>query len=234
MGTVYNTNVVTDGLISCWDAANRRSYPGTGTTWTDIAGSNDGTLVNGPSFSSVDMGYIHFDSSDDQCRLTGAYDSFIDLGSSATIDFWYQVYQANHGQLPLGRGDTHYLLYWDFSGSTVTVYIKNSANSHASMGSFNISDYFQANNAGNDVWHHFAVTQDGGTALKIYFDGELKATNSISSGNFTFNTISGKWASGGGVTFEWKSFIALLHAYNRTLSGDEIKQNYNATKGRFS
>ncbi len=46
MGTVYNTNVVSDGLVSCWDAANKRSYPGTGTTWTDVVGGNNATLTN--------------------------------------------------------------------------------------------------------------------------------------------------------------------------------------------
>ena len=38
MGLVHNTNVVSDGLVCCWDAANKRSYPGAGTTWTDLVG----------------------------------------------------------------------------------------------------------------------------------------------------------------------------------------------------
>ena len=46
MGTSYNTNIVTDGLVGCWDAGNRRSYPGAGATWTDLAGGNNGTLTN--------------------------------------------------------------------------------------------------------------------------------------------------------------------------------------------
>ena len=46
MGLVHNTNVVSDGLIGYWDAANRRSYPGAGITWTDLVGVNNGTLEN--------------------------------------------------------------------------------------------------------------------------------------------------------------------------------------------
>ncbi len=46
MGTAYNTNVVTDDLIGCWDAGNRRSYPTTGTVLTDLAGGVNGTLTN--------------------------------------------------------------------------------------------------------------------------------------------------------------------------------------------
>ena len=64
MGLVHHPNVVTDGLIGCWDAGNRRSYPTTGTTWTDLADGNNSTLVNGGSgltFDSANCGSIVFD-----------------------------------------------------------------------------------------------------------------------------------------------------------------------------
>ena len=47
MATNYNPKIVTDGLVLCLDAANTKSYSGSGTTWTDISGkSNNGTLTN--------------------------------------------------------------------------------------------------------------------------------------------------------------------------------------------
>ena len=46
MGAVASTNIVTDALVGCWDAGNRISYPGAGTTWTDVVGGNNGTLTN--------------------------------------------------------------------------------------------------------------------------------------------------------------------------------------------
>ena len=69
MGTVYNTNIVTDGLIGCWDAANKRSYPGAGTTWTDLAGSNSATLVNDATFADVSLGAIAFDGTNDSVTV---------------------------------------------------------------------------------------------------------------------------------------------------------------------
>ena len=48
----YSPKIVTDGLVFAVDAANKKSYPGSGTTWTDLAGSNNGTLTNGPTFDS--------------------------------------------------------------------------------------------------------------------------------------------------------------------------------------
>jgi hypothetical protein len=54
MGFFRGPKIVTDGLILALDAASPRSYPGTGTTWYDLSGQgNNGTLVNGPTFSSA-------------------------------------------------------------------------------------------------------------------------------------------------------------------------------------
>ena len=67
MGAGSN-NIITDGLIACWDAGNRRSYPGAGATWTDLVGGNNGTLENegdGLSFDSAHGGSIVFDGTDD-------------------------------------------------------------------------------------------------------------------------------------------------------------------------
>ena len=44
-------SIVTDGLVLALDAANHKSYPGSGTTWYDLSGNgNNGTLNCGPSF----------------------------------------------------------------------------------------------------------------------------------------------------------------------------------------
>lgn len=65
MASSIAPNIVTDGLVLYLDAANTKSYPGSGTTWTDIAAGNNGTLNNGPTFNSSNSGNIVFDGSDD-------------------------------------------------------------------------------------------------------------------------------------------------------------------------
>ena len=65
----HSPRIITDGLVLCLDAANRQSYPGSGTVWTDLAGSNNGTLTNGPTFSSANGGSIVFDGVDDFIEL---------------------------------------------------------------------------------------------------------------------------------------------------------------------
>ena len=51
MAVASGPNVVEDGLVLALDAGNTKSYPGSGSTWTDTVGSNNGTLTNGPTFS---------------------------------------------------------------------------------------------------------------------------------------------------------------------------------------
>ena len=76
MGFYRGPQIVKSGLVLHLDAANPKSYPGTGTTWSDRAGNlnggvvNNGTLVNGPSFSSANMGSIGFDGSNDYVDMS--------------------------------------------------------------------------------------------------------------------------------------------------------------------
>jgi hypothetical protein len=70
MGFYRGANVVTSGLVLALDAANTKSYPGSGTTWSDLSGNgNTGTLTNGPTFNSANGGSIAFDGIDDYTNL---------------------------------------------------------------------------------------------------------------------------------------------------------------------
>jgi len=69
MGTTYNPAIVTDGLVFCVDAANKRSYPGTGTTWTDLVGGNNGTLINSVSFDASNGGSLQTDASNERIEF---------------------------------------------------------------------------------------------------------------------------------------------------------------------
>ena len=56
MGFFRGPNIVREGLVLALDAASPRSYPGSGTVWNDLAGSNNGTLTGGPTFNSGNGG----------------------------------------------------------------------------------------------------------------------------------------------------------------------------------
>ena len=68
MALIHSTRFVTDGLVLYLDAANTKSYSGSGTTWTDLTGKgNDGTLINGVSHvPNTNFGYFDFDGTNDR------------------------------------------------------------------------------------------------------------------------------------------------------------------------
>ena len=65
MGIAAGPDLIQDGLVLALDASDRNSYPGSGTTWYDLAGTNNGALTNGPTFSSANGGSIITDEVDD-------------------------------------------------------------------------------------------------------------------------------------------------------------------------
>ncbi len=82
-------NIITNGLILELDAANRKSYPGSGTTWTDLSGNgNTGTLTNGPTFSSANGGSIVFDGVDDYVNCGNASSLNFERTNSFSFCFW--------------------------------------------------------------------------------------------------------------------------------------------------
>ncbi len=96
MGIAYNTSIVTSGLLLSIDAANTRSYTGTGNTIYGLTGSNC-NLVNGVGFTSSNSGSLSFDGSND--HLT----SILDLRRDFTLSCW--VYQSNINFAYFGLGD---------------------------------------------------------------------------------------------------------------------------------
>jgi alpha-tubulin suppressor-like RCC1 family protein len=85
MGVAYNPRLVTDGLVLALDAGNTKSYPGSGTSWTDISGQGgSATLTNGPTFSSSNLGSIVFDGINDYVASV----SNITLANAFSISLW--------------------------------------------------------------------------------------------------------------------------------------------------
>ena len=83
MGSSAGPNIIDDGLIFCVDAKNTKSYPGSGTTWSDLSRSgNHGTLTNSPTFNST--GYFDFDGTNDQ--VTMGTNPFLG-GAKSTVEF---------------------------------------------------------------------------------------------------------------------------------------------------
>ena len=230
MGLVHHPNVVTDGLIGCWDAGNRRSYPTTGTTWTDLADGNNSTLVNGGSgltFDSANGGSIVFDGTNDYTTATN-FDNVSPVSgtNSFAFDMWIYLDDTNPITFITQRVDDNNRWSWWWNASS-NMYFESraSGSGEGSSGAYNHS--FTADN-----WYHLALVRDGNTIL-FYIDSVLKY-----SASFT-GSIAAK-AAGLNFGYDQQNYaslngkIALVHAYNKALTAAEIKQNYKALKPRFT
>ena len=89
MGTFYNPKIITDGLLLCLDAANTKSYSGSGTTWTDLSGrNNNGTIVNNPIYSSGATANFSLDGVDEYIYTSGF--SNVSIGNwPVSMEIWF-------------------------------------------------------------------------------------------------------------------------------------------------
>jgi hypothetical protein len=244
MGIAYNTSIVAEGLVFALDAANPRSYSGSGITVNGLVSGLGGTLINGVGFSSLNGGSFFFDGTNDYISTPN-----IDLSGTnkVTVSCWVKV--LNYRQT-VGTSNILYELSADFNntnGGFVVGFADDSAGIYESTfpislavkgnGSYNISAFSKT--LVNDLaWHHWACIFDksqNGIETFLYIDGILRTPTltpilGSNTDNFdnTILSIAGRLGS-------YNSNISLsnLHIYNRTLSANEIKQNYNATKKRY-
>ena len=96
MSTIGGANIVSDGLVLCLDAANRKSYVNGSTVWRDLSGNNNsGSLVNGPTFSSANGGSIVFDGTNDYVQIGS---NLLPSGNSShTVFSWVNKKTDNTG-----------------------------------------------------------------------------------------------------------------------------------------
>src|SRR6056300_758964 len=105
MAFAHSPKIVTDGLVLALDAGNPKSYPGSGTVWRGKSGNgNNGTLTNGPTFSSDNGGAIVFDGADDTVSIP--HDSTIDFATNSfSLHTWVRTDQVGSTKFIMGKGD---------------------------------------------------------------------------------------------------------------------------------
>lgn len=232
MGINHQGSIVTDGLVLCLDAANPKSYSGTGNTWFDLSGnSNHGTLTNSPTYNSENKGSLVFDGINDygQIANSSSTNSFINQ-ISVEITFKYLT-TAGGGNYPslLMKSTTNswndgFGFYW-YNGN-FAFYI-NAWNTYKAefviSGSIPLATYCGVYNGSN---------------VLLYKNGSLLVTGSALSANI-INSSSRLFlgcGTGAGTNlpgYYSNSVIYNTKIYNRALSESEIKQNFNATRGRY-
>jgi hypothetical protein len=244
MGIAYNTSMISDGLIFALDAANPRSYSGSGITVNGLVSGLGGTLINGVGFSSLNGGSFFFDGTNDQISTVN-----IDLSSTnkVTVSCWVKV--LNYRETA-NSSNIVFELSSDFNSNTGTfvVAFADGSGIYSSLypvvlgvrgnSGYNLAGYSKT--LVNDLsWHHWACIFDtslSGNENVLYIDGvsrtsvitPLQSDNNANFGNYKLfigNRDSSSIAGNANIT-DFK-------IYNRALTQQEIRQNYNATKKRF-
>ena len=222
MAVYGGPEIATSGLILCLDAGNTKSYAGSGITWVDLSGSGyNGTLTNGPTFSSNNKGNIVFDGTNDYIQLP------FNRPSPTTQPTTYEIVFKNNSST-----NAKYLIgasNYNISGFAVGLY-----------GLSTIAITYFASGVNGESTHSYdsSVINHGifnfdGRSVKIYRNSVLLHTSNkafdatdFSSNIRIANFYQGGWTHG-------QIDVYFTRVYNRTLSVSEIKQNYNALKGRF-
>jgi hypothetical protein len=237
MGFSRGPKIVTNGLVLTLDAGSKKSYAGSGTTWTDLSGNgNTGTLVNGTTFDSGNGGVFSFDGVNDYIRVnTGDKIRFQD-SSVFTVSFWF-----NWESITGAQSNRQYL--WDNRSASENYYVVIIDNANAGTpGLKAILNGASAEISATstlpsfNTWVHYtAVFNITGGIVTSYVNGIQSATaqnTPVVSGTSGATAYIGTFRgiSGG---YKFNGNIANFKIYNKALSAAEVLQNYNATKSRF-
>jgi len=231
MSLSHSPLIVRDGLVLCLDAANPRSYPKSGTTWSDLKGSNNGTLTNGPTFDADNKGSIVFDGTNDYINFGNG--SEFSITEQITLICWMKKTDktSNTGYHHLiSRAPTSnigYTLATEVNtGYPIFQFSTNGSNQWP-----NKAAIFPVDVCTGD-WTMVAASYNSNTSTVLIGvnDSFYTETETGTMYNSTANVEIGRRS---GVGQYYPANISAAIIYNRALTASEVLQNYNATRGRY-
>ncbi len=215
MGVKSGPRIVKEGLVFALDAANSRCYSGSGATAFSLVGGIGATLYNGVGYTSLNNGSFVFDGTSDY----GLTSASVSIANSISVTAWIKQNSL--------VGNQRYVS-WTSAFETCVMRLNNGACQFYISTGGNLR--FRSSNALSDnTWYYFAGTWDGTTQI-LYQNGiQITSQNpggTLDGGNLicTLSLSSSETLNGN---------ISQTHLYNRALTAQEIKQNYNATKKRY-
>ena len=242
-----NPDLINNGLTFSIDALDKNSYIGSGTTWTDLAIPKNGTVTNGPVFSSD--GYFTFDGTNDYVDFgdLGVGDAYhcgvwfyLESSVDSSTTFYGLFRYKNTDQAGVHFGSTTSFA----TNETLTfLYCTDDTIGGDPYYRTYIRDNFAAG------WHYVSLNWNS-NKYDIYVNASSKTTYASSDSNAINNPLSGtaaghvplmtmdefKLAYGSqhdGSHAEFDGRIASVHMYNRSLTATEITHNFNSQRDRF-
>lgn len=220
MAGSYYPKIITDNLALCLDAASKKSYPGSGSTWRDLVkSSNDHTLLNTPTFSSANGGYLILNGSTQYATAVGPAVGTNDF----TVEIWSYPTSAPANSVLF---DTNSV---DNQGDGIMFSYVAGTFYFRYFGSFSPAI---STTLSSGRWYHMVMSRIG-TTVTGYI-------NNTSVGTFTEaarNMTSTKYTLGTFTTrnnFFYPGYIGSIKVYNgKGLTSTEVSNNFNAARSRY-
>jgi len=242
MSTSYSPKIVTDGLVLYLDAANPKSYPGSGTDWYDLSGNNNNVSLNGTGIT-WENGYFSFNGSGDYCKTINNLNLSSYNSLTITLNIRLKSYDLSNIYVLYELGPN----FNSYSDCFVASANDNSASQNyecflAVKGNVGYNNDAWSKTYINDLnWKNwcaiFDMTITSGKETKLYTNGQNRL--SLGVGGYSNNNTSNFGnrilyiLSRGGTSYFTPCYLSSVQIYNKVLSDSEILQNYNSTKGRF-
>lgn len=224
MAIYSGSGAASNGLVFCWDAANPKSYPGSGSTWTDVGGgSNNGTFTSAPTYSSANGGILNFNGSR-HVQKTCTFD--FSAGVSMELVFRSTDLESrNQGFFQANAGGGNYINFYTPGNKRLRweTWVPVSTGGGAY--------YSPVDTIFNNTWYHAIGTYTSGSSA-LYLNGaNVASTTSQPAGSYsssyTTNVRVGEYA--GYINGD----IAIARLYNRPLTAAEVSQNFSSLRLRF-
>jgi len=231
MGISYNPRIVTDGLVLALDAGNTKSYPGSGTTWTDLSGSGNNATMYGSVPFSTDVAPCF-----DFATATGANAANSSLGFTfgsnmiqTTGDFTFSCWVKNPNASTAQVG-----LFSNAGGADGYRFGLNSSSVYFLIApTYTEGGISFSSTLSSSLWYNVVAVYSRTTAsVLVYLNGVFQNSSSIPTPQTAFtNTAPGLVRSACCTIYTGK--LAGFSAHNKALTAAEISQNYNALRGRY-
>ena len=201
------------------DPADSSSYPGSGTTWTDLStfGANI-TLVNNPTYSAGQPAHFFFAAINQQYGISSTANV---LGATQyTKSVWFNWDEYGDNNMLSSAVGGHFM----YGAGTSTLYC-----GHSDWNNFQAFPSNTTFNTGS--WYFVTLTFDTTNGMNLYVNGVHDNTQ-----NYILTPLSGDGSTNIGM-FDTGNFlqgsIGQVFCYNRVLTADEQLQNFNSTKTRY-
>jgi hypothetical protein len=239
MGVAYNPRIVTNGLVLALDAGNAKSYSGTGTAWRDISGGNSVFTINASAYNSTGPKYMDFNGSFGCAKKT---DSDFSIAGDVTCVCWTRIKNSTAEWRTLLRGlsggQDHQVIIQS-GGWEIGMY------DNTTFTGFNGSGYSQQSipGYGTPQWNMLVWRWNNSATPYYNFSyndtpGIIRGSNSSTNSRFKHGFCSigayhnGQQDNPSNASQYWGD-ISSISIYNRYLTDLEIRQNFNATRGRY-